>query len=137
MYSTIMVPVDLSHADTMEKTIKIAVDIGKIYDAKIYLAGVTSTAPGSVARNQEEYAEKLTQFAAKHSQSTGYTLKPKVVICSDPAAELDVALEKAGKEIDVDLVVMASHIPNFMDHLFHSKAGHLANHTDISVFIVR
>ena len=60
-----------------------------------------------------------------------------MVICNDHAAELDVALEKAGKEIDVDLVVMASHTPGFMDYLFHSKAGHLAKHTDISVFIVR
>ena len=137
MYSTIMVPVDLDHAGTVEKAVKIAADIGKIYNAEIYLVGVTATTPGSVAHNPEEYGEKLKQFTAEHSQSTGYTLKPKVVICNDPAAELDVALEKAGKEIDVDLVVMASHIPGFMDHLFHSKAGHLANHTDISVFIVR
>ena len=137
MYSTIMVPVDLDHADTVEKAVKIAVDIGKIYDAEIYLVGVTATTPGSVAHNPEEYGEKLTQFTAEHSQSTGYTLKSKVVICNDPAVELDIALEKIGKELDVDLVVMASHIPGFMDHLFHSKAGHLANHTDISVFIVR
>ena len=137
MYSTIMVPVDLDHADTVEKAVNIAVDIGKIYDAEIYLVGATATTPGSIAHNPVEYGEKLTQFTTEHSQSTGYTLKSKVVICNDPAAELDVALEKIGKELDVDLVVMASHIPDFMDHLFHSKTGHLANHTDISVFIVR
>ena len=100
MYSTIMVPVDLDHADTVEKALKVAVDIGRIYDAEIYLLGVTATTPGSVARNPDEYGEKLAQFTAEHSQSTGYTLKPKVVICNDPVAELDVSLEKAGKEIE-------------------------------------
>ncbi len=137
MYKTIMVPVDLSHAATVEKAIKIAVDLGKNYDAEIYLVGVTATPPGSVAHDPAEYEQKLKKFAADHSGSLGCTLIPRVVLCNDPAAELDTALEEFGKEINVDLVVMASHVPGLMDHLIHSKAGHLATHINISVFIVR
>ncbi|NNE63222.1 MAG: universal stress protein [Gammaproteobacteria bacterium] len=137
MYKKIMVPVDLSHADTVEKSIKTARDLSKIYDSEIYLVGVTATAPGSVAHDPAEYEQKLKKFAADHSSNLGCTMIPKVVICNDPAVELDEALEKCGREINVDLVVMASHVPGFMDHLFHSKAGHLAMDSKISVFIVR
>jgi nucleotide-binding universal stress UspA family protein len=132
-----MVPVDLAHAATVEKAIQVAADLAKLHNAEIFLVGVTDTAPGSVAHDPNEYQQRLEQFAADHSSRHGCSMTAKVVICNDPAAELDEALEDYGKEINVDLVVMASHLPGFMDHLFHSRAGHLATHTDISVFIVR
>ena len=137
MFTKIMVPVDLAHAATMEKAIQNAADLAKLHDAKVFLVGVTDTAPGSVAHDPHEYQQKLEQFAADQSSRHGCAMTAKVVICNDPAAELDEALEAYGKESNVDLVVMASHLPGFMDHLFHSRAGHLATHTDISVFIVR
>ena len=137
MYSTIMVPIDLAHTSTVAKAVEIAAGLGKTYNADIYLVGVTASAPGSVAHDPEEFEQKLNQYAAEQSSNHGCTLKSRVVLCNDPAAELDQALEQVGKEIGVDLVVMASHVPGFMDHLFHSKAGHLATHSDISVFIVR
>jgi len=137
MFTKIMVPVDLAHAATVEKAIQIAADLARLHNAEIFLVGVTDTAPGSVAHDPAEYQQKLEQFAADHSSRHGCSMAAKVVICNDPAAELDEALEDYGKEINVDLVVMASHLPGFMDHLFHSRAGHLATHTDISVFIVR
>ncbi len=137
MFSTIMVPVDLAHAATVAKSVEIAAGLGKTYNADIYLVGVTATPPGSVAHDPEEYEQKLNQYAADQSAKLGCTLRAKAVLCNDPAAELDQALEQVGKEIGVDLVVMASHVPGFMDHLFHSRAGHLATHSDISVFIVR
>ena len=137
MFTKIMVPVDLAHAATVEKAIQIAADLARLHSAEIFLVGVTDTAPGSVAHDPNEYQQNLEQFAADHSSRHGCSMTAKVVICNDPAAELDEALEDYGKEINVDLVVMASHLPGFMDHLFHSRAGHLATHTDISVFIVR
>ena len=137
MFTKIMVPVDLAHAATVEKAIQVAADLAKLHNAEIFLVGVTDTAPGSVAHDPNEYQQNLEQFAADHSSRHGCSMTAKVVICNDPAAELDEALEDYGKEINVDLVVMASHLPGFMDHLFHSRAGHLATHADISVFIVR
>jgi len=137
MFTKIMVPVDLAHAATVEKAIQVAADLAKLHKAEVYLVGVTDTAPGSVAHDPNEYRQNLEQFAADHSSRHGCSMTAKVLICNDPAAELDEALEDYGKEINVDLVVMASHLPGFMDHLFHSRAGHLATHTDISVFIVR
>lgn len=137
MYSTIMVPVDLEHATTLEKAIRTAADIGKLYQSKVILVGVVSSAPSSVAHNPEEFAQKLEQFTQSSTEQCGYPMQSKAVTCNDPVAELDRALEKVGDEVGADLVVMASHVPGLMDHFFHANASHLAEHEHISVFIVR
>ena len=137
MYSTIMVPVDLAHADTVEKALITAGDLGKYYHARVVVVGVAHTAPGSVAHNPEEYGQKLQAFTQEYSNSTGCPMEARTVICNDPAVELDDALAKTGKDLGADLVVMASHVPSFRDHLYHANATYLAGHVDYSVFIVR
>ena len=71
MFSTIMVPVDLAHADTVAKSVEIAAGLGKTYNANIYLVGVTATPPGSVAHDPEEFEQKLKQYAAEQSSKHG------------------------------------------------------------------
>ncbi len=137
MYSTIIVPVDLAHTATLEKAIRTAADLGKLYQSKVILVGVVSSAPCSVAHNPEEFAQKLEQFTQSHTEQCGYPMESKAVTCNDPVAELERALERVGDEVGADLVVMASHVPGFMDNLFHANASHLAEHEHISVFIVR
>jgi nucleotide-binding universal stress UspA family protein len=58
-------------------------------------------------------------------------------ISHDPTADVDDALEQAAEEIGADLIVMASHVPNFADFIFASRAGYLASHSHLSVFVVR
>lgn len=55
-------------------------------------------------------------------------MKSKAVTCNDPLTEPDRALEKVGDEAGADLVVMASHVPGFMDYLFHANTSHLGKH---------
>ena len=43
MYSKIMVPVDLAHESTVEKAIKVAADIGKLYEANVCIVGVSAS----------------------------------------------------------------------------------------------
>jgi len=43
----------------------------------------------------------------------------------------------AAKEAGCDLVVMASHVPGFREHILSSNAGYVASHAPISVFVVR
>ena len=137
MYTKIMVPVDLSHASTVEKAIKVAADIGKLYDASVCIVGVTASAPSSVAHNEQEFTEKLAQYAESKSAEHSLEFDHKVVHNNDPAVELDDALADACEAMGADLVVMASHVPGFMDHFFKSNASRLVAHTSISVMIVR
>jgi nucleotide-binding universal stress UspA family protein len=137
MYKKIMVPVDLAHKDKLDKALGVAADLAKHFDASVCFVGVTANPPSSVAHSAEEYAEKLDAFAAEQSQKSGLEITTKTVVSHDPARDLDDTLGKAAHELGSDLIVMASHVPNFAEHIFASNAGYLANHIDTSVFIVR
>lgn len=137
MYSSIMIPVDLSHADTLGKAIQTGADLSKLYKAKLYLVGVTDVTPTAAAHTPEEFDKKLEAFALEQSQATGAPMSGVTVVSHDPAVELDEKLEETAAKLGVDLVVMASHLPRFSDLLFSSNAGHLASHADISVMVVR
>ena len=137
MYKTIMVPVDLEHPDQLKKALATGADLAKHYDAELYAVGVTSSAPGALAHNPSEYAERLEAFADQQTSLHGVRLQAKAMVSNDPAVDLDDTLKKAGSEIGADLVVMASHVPGFLDYIFAPRAGYLASHSDLSVFVVR
>lgn len=137
MYNSIMIPVDLEHSETLEKALATGADLAKHYQTELYVVGVTHAAPGVVAHNPAEYAQKLEAFAADQTAKYGVDFKAKSMISHDPAVDLDDTLKQAGSEIGADLVVMASHVPGFFDYIFSSRAGYLASHTSMSVFVVR
>ncbi len=137
MYKTIMIPVDLEHADQLDKALAAGADLAKHYGAELYAVSVTGTAPGTVARDPSDYAEKLEAFAAEQTAMRGIPFNTKVMVSHDPPADLENTLKKAGSEIGADLVVMASHVPGFLEYIFSSRAGYLASHSELSVFVVR
>lgn len=137
MYKNIMVPVDLAHESRLEKALATAADLAKHYGAEIHLIGITSVAPGAVAHTPEEYRQKLEEFADRLSREKGVGFQAHPEISRDPAAELDKIIERKAEEGGVDLVIMASHVPGFVDHFVRSNAGYLVEHSKISVFVVR
>ncbi|WP_108485034.1 universal stress protein [Oceaniglobus ichthyenteri] len=137
MYSNIMIPVDLGHADQVAKALSVAADLAKLYGAKAHIVGVGQTVPTKIARTPDEFDRKLGAFAAERSAELGVTFMPHSEISHDPAVDLDTVLKRAAKTLGTDLIVMASHVPGFAEHFFASNAGYLASHASISVFVVR
>jgi len=137
MYKKIMVPVDLAHVDKLARALDTAANLAKFYHAPVTYVGVTSSAPGPLGHNPEEYSKKLTDFIATQTNTHGIEADGKTVVSHDPAVDLDDSLIKAVNETGSDLVVMATHIPNVADHIWPSNGGRIATHTDASVFLVR
>ncbi len=136
-YKNIMIPVDLEHIETLEKALGVAADLAQHYSAALTVVSVTSPAPGSVAHNPAEFADKLAKFAESQSAMRGVPFASKAVVSNDPTIDMDDALEQAAGELNADLVVMASHVPGFWDHIISSRGGYLASHSHISVLVVR
>ncbi|MCZ4289085.1 universal stress protein [Hoeflea alexandrii] len=137
MYKRIMVPVDLSHAENLKHSLDTAADISKIYQAPVTYVGVTASTPGPLGHNPAEYEKKLAGFAAGQAEAHGIETQAVTIVSHDPAVDLDDALIRAVHDTQSDLVVMATHIPNVVDHVWPSNGGKLATHTDASVFLVR
>lgn len=137
MYKKIMLPVDLAHADKLERALDVAGDLASHYGAELVYVGVTGNTPSSIAHTPHEYGEKLRAFAEREGGRHGHAASAHAVVSHDPAAELDDALIAASHEVGADLIVMATHVPNVADMLIPAHGGTLARHTDLSVFLVR
>lgn len=138
MYSKIMVPVDLSHIERLEKALKTAADLSRLYNASVCYVGVTAPAPSAVAHTPAEFSVKMEAFSQAQAQQYGLgEASSAAYVCHDPAIDLDDTLMKAAKDCGADLVVMASHVPGLAEHIFASNAGYFASYSDVSVLVVR
>lgn len=137
MYEKILVPVDLAHADRLNKALSTAADLARHYDASLCYIAVTPTVPTEIAHTPEEFARKLEAFADRQSAGHGKQVSSKVIVSHDPAVDLNQHLLEAIEETGADLVVMASHVPGVPDHFFASHAGYVAAHAHVSVFVIR
>lgn len=137
MYRKILVPVDLSHIERLEKAIDTATDLAAHYGASLYFVGVTTTAPGEVARSPEEYSRKLQEYAETQGARHGSRIESIAVTSRDPAVDLSERLLEAIEQAGADLVVMASHLPGLPEHIFASHGGSVASHARVSVLLVR
>ncbi|UTW12729.1 universal stress protein [Marinobacterium rhizophilum] len=138
MYNHIMVPVDLAHADQLSKALQTAADLARLYQASVCYVGVSASTPSSVAHTPDEFTRKMEQFgqaqAAKHQLPN---VSSAAYISHDPAVDLDDTLMRAAKDSGADLVVMASHVPGLLEHVFASNAGYFASFSKVSVLVVR
>ncbi|AJE47197.1 universal stress protein [Celeribacter indicus] len=137
MFSTIAVPVDLAHVAKLEKSLGVAGDIARIYEARVVYVSVTTATPGALAHSPEEFRTRLAAFAAQQAEARGIRTDSHVIVSHDPAVQMNRELEEALDTLDADLVVMATHVPNLADHLWSGHGAHIATHSDISVMLVR
>lgn len=137
MFKQIMAPVDLAHSEKLRRALDCAADLAKHYDAPITYVGVTSPQPSQLAHNPQEFGQKLEEFARGEASKHGVKAAAHTAIAHDPTTEVDDGLMRAIDETGADLVVMASHVPNVMDHIWPSNGGKLAEHAKCSVMVVR
>ena len=137
MYSKILLPIDLAHADKMDKAIVTAVEVAKAHDAHLTMMGVSGEEPGPAGHDPKEYAANLEAFVDAQSKRHGIPIAALARVSVDVPAELPALLEKEAQEHGFDVIVMASHAPGLLDHIFTSNAGHVATHSAVSVFGIR
>ena len=137
MYQKIMIPVDLAHLQQLEKALKTAADLARLYRIPVCYVGIASAAPSAIAHNPAEFTQMLQDFAGTQSEKHGHHAESKAVVSHDPAADLNDSLMKAASEIGADLIVLASHVPGLTDYVWPSHGGRLASHSHASVFVVR
>jgi nucleotide-binding universal stress UspA family protein len=130
-----MIPVDLTHADRLERALKTGADLAKLYGSKVTYVGITGVQPSKVAHSPEEYARKLSEFAQDQATAYGITTEAKAITAHDPAIEIDHMLVDTADEIGADLIVAGTHDPHTFD--WPSHGGKLASHAHVSVLLVR
>jgi len=137
MFSKIMVPVDLVHKESLGKALEVAGDMAKRHGADIEVVSVGGALPGKLGHTPEEFSETVKAFAKDLAEKFGVPVEGDPVISHDPEVETTAALMREIERTGADLVIMASHEPEVLEHVFSSHGGYIAQHAKCSVFVVR
>lgn len=137
MFKKIMIPVDLAHQDEMGRALDVAADLARSHDGALLLVSVTSGLPGSSGHNPGEFRAALSKMAGEVSAKSGLSVDSHTIISPDPTVTMAKDLVAAAAETDSDLIVMATHLPGIMDHIFGSHGGYVASHARMSVLLIR
>jgi len=139
MFKTILVPIDIAHAQANAATIEIARGLAAAHDGKLVLFNVIEAIPTFAAAQipaeihdkvRSDAVDALKAFAAEQGLADS---AETVVREGHPArAILDYA-----NEIGANLIVMASHDPGPSDYLLGSVAGRVVRHAHCSVLVAR
>ena len=135
MYSRILVPVDLDNADDLTKALDLAGLTAKENNAEVVYVDVVDAVPTTSARTEgDRMAERLKVFVANQAEKYGVQTTAHVALRSDLHLNVGSDLIEAA---ECDLIVMASHMPGFKDHILSSNAGYVASHAPMTVYVVR
>ncbi|MEM7188055.1 MAG: universal stress protein [Pseudomonadota bacterium] len=137
MFKTIMVPVDLEHTEALQTAFSVTGQLADLYGAKVIFVGVSGTFPSAVSKDAQEFRTKLEALAQSQRFAQISEVSAKPIFTHDPSVDLAPALIQAAEQYGADLVIMASHVPGFAEHLISSNAGYVASHAPMSVFVVR
>jgi nucleotide-binding universal stress UspA family protein len=136
MYKKIIVPVDMGQIEKGEKILAKARTLCDA-DGRILLVNVVETVPSYITvdlpvdyvdLSVREAQERLADLNARHG--AGATC---IVRVGSPAREiLDIAASEAA-----DLVIIASHRPDFTNYLIGATADRVVRHAKCSVLVDR
>ncbi len=137
MFKNIMIPVDMQHIDRQSRVFDIAAMLAKTGGATLTIVHVGAFPPSKDGKTIEEQQQKLDNLASEIAVAQKVPVQSKNIVVHDPAAELNTQLLTAVKSTKADLVVVGSHVPVTGDYFFTSHGGYLAEHAEVSVFVVR
>ncbi|WP_018404247.1 universal stress protein [Marinobacter gelidimuriae] len=142
MYSKIMLPLDLNEDASWSKAFPTALTLCRSFDASLHLVTVLpdynmpivgSYFPKDFAKNAHE-AITEAQHAFIKANVPADVRAQSVIVDGSPWE----AIIKVAKQLDIDLIVMASHNKRkFADYVLGPNAEHVVHHAKMSVMIVR
>jgi len=142
MYHKILLPVDLNEESSWAKALPTAITLCQTFDASLHVVTVVPDfkMPMVGAYFPKDFSQKAHaavkeaqhEFIQKHVPETINT--QSVIVDGSPWE----AIIKVGKQLDIDLIVMASHTKHkFVDYVLGPNAEHVVHHAKMSVMIVR
>ncbi|MGP9631774.1 universal stress protein [Halomonas sp. AOP43-A1-21] len=142
MYQKVLLPVDLNEEASWKKALPTAVTLCQTFGASLHIVSVLPEfkMPMVGAYFPKNFSEKVNA-AMKEAQHTFIQenvpkdIQTQSIIVDGSPWE---AITKVGKQLDADLIVMASHTKHkFVDYVLGPNAEHVVHHAKVSVMIVR
>ena len=139
MFKKVLVPIDLSHEQKTEALLSAAKTVAQQNDCELTLINVIAQVPSYVevevpadleAKVSADVTRRLQGLAEKFSLPPSSEIK--VVHGNAPHEIVELA-----EEIGADLILIASHQPEFSDYLLGSVSAKVVRHARCSVLVLR
>jgi len=141
MYKHILLTVDPKEASSWRKALPTSVELCRAFDATLHLMTVVPDFGMTVVAQYfpEDFEEKATRAADAELRDLARAHLPADVTCRRIVANGTIYEEilRVSRDIDADLIVMASHRPELKDYLIGPNAARVVRHADCSVLVVR
>lgn len=136
MHNTILIPIDIPHAEIGNKLIDLAV-LNAEADARIVLLNVVEEIPAWVAAEMPgDIAVKSRQASLDKLQEIAKAAGRKVEVEVKTGHSSRTILEVAEK-MNADLIIVASHKPGLSNYFLGSTASKIVAHAKCSVYVER
>lgn len=131
MFKHILVPVDLGDVNAAEKAMTKAIGLARRDGATLRVISIVPGWPDEAGAAGPDWKGELDRYIA--------ALEAPVPIegAVSEGGSISGRILEAIEEMDIDLVVMASHNPRITDYLIGSNAAHVVLHAPCSVLVVR
>lgn len=141
MYDDILVPVDLEDRDSWGRALKHAVALAQAFGSRLHLLTVVPDFGMAIVSQYfpEDYEARVLEEARQHLHDLSRDDIPAGVEVQHIVGHGRVYDEilRVAREIDCDLILMASHRPELRDYLLGPNAARVVRHADRSVLVVR
>ena len=142
MYRKILLPVDINEEASWKKALPTAITLCQTFGASLHVVTVLPefNMPMVGAYFPKNFSQKAHAAVADAqrafiSDNIPDDIQTQSVIVDGSPWE---AIIKVGKQLDIDLIIMASHTKRkFVDYVLGPNAEHVVHHAKVSVMIVR
>lgn len=141
MSQHILLPLDPDEPSTWTKALPEAISQARQRGATLHVMTVVPRFGSSIVANyfpkdfeQKAIAEAEQQLQALVSKEVPADLPHQLIVAH---GRIHQEIVETAARIDADLIVMASHKPDWSDHFLAPNAAQVLHHTPISVLIVR
>lgn len=138
-FEKILVPVDLGQESSWREALPTAIDQAQHAGGKLHIVTVVPEEPPQLAWLPDDYSAKMIAYAEAELKKLIESQPTNGVEAEQHVRQGSVYNEivKLAKEIDIDLVVMASHRPELKDYLLGPNAARVVRHAECPVLVVR
>ncbi len=141
MFKSILLPLDLANARGPDKALLAAVDLAGHYSADLHVMTVVPDFGMAIVGSffEEGFEEKALTAARQRLSDFVRVHVPAGIQARAHVAHGTIydQILRAAERLEIDLIVIAAHRPDFQDYLLGPNAARIVRHANQSVFVVR
>lgn len=141
MFKTLLLAVDVDDADGAKRTTEAAIMLARAEGAVLHLLNVVSDSGMAIVSSMlgPDHSRQMIEKAKAELEAWAAEAIP-----ADIQVELHIAqgtvydqIIQSANKLDIDLIVVGAHRPQFQDYLIGPNAARVVRHASQTVFVVR